>query len=144
MRLATSCLFAVLFALPLTSAFAVDHLVVVGGTGLVYTPSTLTITVGDTVTFSNKATDGGGGFHNVHTYGTSATTLQCSNDCSGGANSTPSSNAWSDTVPFNTVETVTYHCDQHGSVVGGVCSGMCGSITVQAATPVRLQSFEVD
>jgi len=145
MRLATICLLAVLSGLTLTPAFAVDHMVVVGGgAGLAYSPSSLNITVGDTVTFMNKATDGGGGFHNVHTYGTSVTTFQCSNDCLGGANSTPSSNAWSDTVAFNTVETVTYHCDQHGSVVGGVCSGMCGTITVNASTPVHLQSFEVD
>ena len=43
-----------------THAKAVDHVVHVGGAGLVFTPSSIEALVGDTVTFIND-----GGFHNV-------------------------------------------------------------------------------
>ena len=115
-----------------------------GQAALSFNPSTLTIHVNDTVTFSNFQN----GFHNVDSYGGSVTTFRCSNDCSGGSNSSPSSNAWSSTVTFGSAGAVTYHCDQHGAITGSgagaTCSGMCGTITVLSSVPVRLQSFEVD
>ena len=118
------------------SAFgATNHLVVVGGNGLVFTPSTLTIAAGDTVTFTNKPTDGGGGFHNVHAV-SGPTLFQCSVDCS--TTTSPDGSAWSDTITFPTPGTVNYQCDQHAGL------GMVGSITVNPLVPVRLQSFEVD
>lgn len=121
---------AMLFSLAATSAFAADHPVAVGGTSLVFTPNSLTISAGDTVTFTNA-----GGFHNIDSTG-GPTTFKCSVDCI--SNNAPNGTAWSDTVPFPTAGTVTYRCDQHAT------SGMTGSITVNPLVPVRLQSFEVD
>jgi len=119
-----------------TPVFATNHTVVVGGGGLVFTPSTLTINVGDTVTFTNKPADGGGGFHNAHsTSGPAGDQFKCSVDCA--SNSNPNGSAWSDVVAFPAAGTVDYMCDQHGGL------GMVGSITINAL-PVRLQSFDVD
>jgi plastocyanin len=111
-------------------------MVVVGGSGgLVFTPKNLTINAGDTVTFSNKASDGGGGFHNAHST-SGPTSFKCSVDCV--SNNTPNGTSWSDTVTFSTAGTVNYQCDQHAG------SGMTGSITINPSVPVRLQSFDVD
>lgn len=129
-----------LSALPLilvcTPACVTDHVVVVGGTGFVYTPNSLTIQIGDTVTFTNDPVDGGGGFHNVHATG-GPTLFQCSVTCSAGSN-TPNGSAWKQTISFPTAGTVNFQCDQHAGF------GMSGTITVQGTVPVRLQSFEVD
>lgn len=115
-----------------------------GQAALEFNPPTLTIHVNDTVRFTNFQN----GFHNVDSYGASVTTFRCSNDCSGGSNSAPSSNAWISTVTFGSAGAVTYHCDQHGPITGtgasATCSGMCGTISVLSSVPVRLQSFEVD
>lgn len=140
-------LFTTLALLATPGVAATNHTIVVGGgAGLVYTPSALTVQAGDSVTFTNKPADGGGGFHNVDSYGDSVTTFRCSNDCAD--NSGPSSNAWSQTLTFGTPGTVKYHCDQHGGITGtgaaATCAGMCGTITVQAVVPVVLQSFDVD
>jgi plastocyanin len=103
-----------LLALLLVSgaACAATFNVTVGSGGaLAFTPSTLTIHVGDTVTWTNT----GEGFHNV-----------AANDASfrnGGA----SSSAWTFSHTFTSAGTVGYHCEIHG--------GMTGSITVNAATP---------
>ena len=115
-------------------AFATNHTVVVGGAGLVFTPNNLTINAGDTVTFTNKTVDGGGGFHNVDST-SGPTSFKCSVDCV--SNNTPNGAQWSDIVSFPTSGTVTYQCDQHAGL------GMTGMITVNPL-PVRLQSFEVD
>jgi|SRR5450755_2746893 plastocyanin len=117
-------------------AWAATHTVMVGqnsqgAPAFAYNPSTLAITVGDTVTFTNNS----GGLHNVHSTG-GPTAFQCSVDCV--SNNAPNTSAWSDVVTFGTVGTVTYECDQHGQTFG-----MTGSITVQALTPVKLQSFDV-
>lgn len=125
----------VLLGLATAPAFAANHMVVVGGGSLVFTPNTLIINAGDTVTFTNKPADGGGGFHNVDST-SGPTAFKCSVDCVG--NNTPDSSAWSDTVTFPTPGTVNYRCDQHGT------AGMTGTITVNSLVPVRLQSFEVD
>ena len=116
-------------------AWAANHIVIVGrnidgAPAFVFTPSTLTIAVGDTVTFTNNS----GGFHNVDTTG-GPTTFKCSVNCT--TNNTPNVGPWSDTVTFSTAGTVTYQCDTHFDL------GMLGSITVQAPTPVKLQSFGV-
>ena len=123
-----------LFSLATTSAFATNHNVAVGQdsqgmAALAFNPSSLTITAGDTVTFTNA-----GGFHNAHSTG-GPTPFQCSVDCV--SNNTPDGSAWSDVVTFPTAGTVTYQCDQHAG------SGMTGTINVQPM-PVRLQSFDVD
>jgi plastocyanin len=126
----------VLFSLATTSALAVNHTVAVGQNSqgmnaLAFNPSTLTINVGDTVTFTNNS----GGVHNAHSTG-GPTSFQCSVDCV--SNNAPNASAWSDIVTFDTAGTVTYQCDLHGASFG-----MTGTINVQAL-PVRLQSFDVE
>lgn len=119
------------------SAFATNHVVQVGGTtddggyyggstaNLSFSPSSLPINVGDTVTFQNL----GGAPHNVHADDNS---FRCANGCDGdgdGGNGAPSANTWSDTITFNTAGTVNYHCDEHQAM------GMVGSIIVNAVAP---------
>jgi plastocyanin len=82
--------------------------VVAGGAGLVFTPATVTINVGDTVTWTN-----GGGFHNVR-----------SDDGSFG-NSI--SGSWTLSHTYTTAGTFGFHCEAHGSAG----SGMFGTVTVQ-------------
>lgn len=113
-----------LFALP---AFAANHDVAVGGGGFIYTPSELTIAVGDTVTFSNA-----GGFHNVVSDDGAVTSFRCANGCDGtGGNGDAASGAWTATVAFPTAGTIGYYCEIHGGS-GGI--GMSGTIIVEAAT----------
>ncbi|MET0224841.1 MAG: plastocyanin/azurin family copper-binding protein [Dokdonella sp.] len=121
-RLLATGAFALFSAVP---AFAVDHQVTVGGAaGLVYTPDTLTITAGDTVTFTNA-----GGFHNVVSDAGSVTAFRCANGCDAdGGNGDLSSASWSATVTFPTAGSAPYHCQQHQG------AGMVGTITVMPAT----------
>jgi plastocyanin len=117
-QLRTAWLLLLLFS---ASGWATNHTVVVGGSGDVFSPKTLTINAGDTVTFTNT-----GGFHNAHST-SGPTSFDCSNDCAG--NSAPSGSAWSDTLTFPTTGTINYQCDEHASM------GMVGSIIVNAVTP---------
>lgn len=124
---------ALLLLLAASSAWAVDHHVTVGGTSgsggydypvIMYSPSTLTINVGDTVTFTNA-----GGMHNVHADNGS---FRCANGCDGvgTGNGNPSDNAWSSTITFGADtagQQIGFHCDVHGAM------GMTGTITVQGA-----------
>ncbi|HZF07915.1 MAG TPA: Calx-beta domain-containing protein [Thermoanaerobaculia bacterium] len=122
----TAVLCATVLLLVLASApaaYAITADVQVGGSGLVYTPSVVTIHVGDTVRWTNA-----GGFHNAHADDGS---FQCSDSCNNGSNG-PSGNAWSFTHTFNTAGTFLYHCDQHGAPGG---AGMSGQVVVQAAPP---------
>jgi len=99
-----------------TSANAADHAVSVGGSGLTFSPSSLMINKGDTVTFHNA-----GGFHNV------------ASDTGLFRNGSASSSGWTYTTPaFNEIGTFGYHCEIHGAA-GGV--GMAGAITVQDYGP---------
>ena len=116
-----------------TPAFAVNYNITVGGqtTGggygdygttpvLMFSPSSTTINVGDTVTFINS-----GGTHNI--VSDTAGLFRCANGCDGaGGNGTPSSESWRSTVTFNQAGTFGFHCEVHGSM------GMSGSITVNA------------
>ncbi|MDC8014477.1 plastocyanin/azurin family copper-binding protein [Tahibacter soli] len=105
-------------------ATAANHTVRVGGGGLTFTPSTLTIQRGDTVTFSNA-----GGFHNVVA---DSGAFRCAAGCDGaGGNGNLSSAGWSATVAFNTAGTFGYFCDAHGAPG----SGMAGTIIVQGGDP---------
>jgi len=110
----------VLFAVP--AASATNH--VVGANGMQFSPSTLTIKAGDSVTWMNF-----GGSHNVMADDGS---FRCANGCDDtGGDGEVSGAAWSATRTFNTPGTIGYFCQQHGSP--GV--GMFGTITVQAAPP---------
>lgn len=105
-------------------ASAANHIVTVGGAaGNGYSPASLTIKAGDTVTFRNA-----GGFHNVAADDGS---FRCATDCyregytAGGA---PASGEWSQTLTFDAVGTVGYYCTAHGGPGG---AGMSGKIIVQ-------------
>ena len=89
---------------------------------LTFSPKTLTINAGDTVTFKNK-----GGTHNVTNDGG---TWRCAQGCSdAGGNGDVSGALWSFTRTFNTPGTIRFYCEQHGAP-GGI--GMAGSITVNS------------
>ncbi|MBS0582220.1 MAG: hypothetical protein JSS42_03860, partial [Proteobacteria bacterium] len=110
----TSLLSVLLFVA--ASANAADHAVSVGGNGLTFSPSSLTIATGDTVTFHNA-----GGFHNA----VSDTGLFNSGAAS--------SSGWTYTTPaFNTAGNFGYYCQIHGGPGG---AGMSGMITVQDNSP---------
>jgi plastocyanin len=114
---ASSCLIACAAS---STAAAATNFNVMTGPGLAFTPATLTITAGDTVTFQNTAQ----GFHNVHADDNS---FRCANGCDGqGGDGSPSTNPWSFQLAFNTPGTVGYHCEIHGAPG----AGMHGTITV--------------
>jgi plastocyanin len=107
------------------AARAANHNVSAGGAGLFYSPSTVTIQAGDTVTWSNA-----GGGHNVisDTNGL----FRCANGCDGaGGNGEVSDADWHATVQFNTAGTFGYHCEAHG----GRGTGMHGTVIVEGAPP---------
>lgn len=95
-----------------------------GGANLTFSPATLEITAGDTVTFVNR-----GGFHNVAADDGS---FRCAQGCDGsGGDGNASSLPWSATVTLSTPGSVGYHCEIHG--VPGL--GMFGTITVDPQPP---------
>ena len=96
--------------------------------GLVFTPSTLTITVGDTVRWTNT-----GGNHNV---------IADDNSFTSGP---PSTTPWVYEFVFTSVGVNPYYCVVHGGP-GGV--GMSGVITVENATGIiedgiTIEDFEL-
>lgn len=104
---------------------ASNHAIAVGGGGLIFTPSTLTVSVGDTVTFTNA-----GGFHNAVADPDAVTQFRCANGCDGdgtGGSGDPSGSSWAAMVAFPTAGSVPYHCEVHGGPGG---AGMSGTITV--------------
>lgn len=83
-----------------------------------FSPAVITVTVGDTVTWTRRQ-----GFHNV-----------AADDGSfrlGDANGNPSSTWSTVSHTFNTVGTFRYYCELHGSPGGG---GMSGMVVVEADT----------
>ena len=83
-----------------------------------FSPSTVTIVPGGTVTFVNL-----GGEHNVTADDGS---FRCANGCDGsGGNGTPATNAWSVTITFPDAGSVPYNCEVH------VAEGMTGTVIVQ-------------
>lgn len=111
---------------------------VTANSNMTFTPSSLSIAAGDTVTFKN-----GGGLHNVASDPGAVTTFRCANGCDGaGGNGDPSSDAWSAVVTFRTAGTIGYFCEIHGAP-GGI--GMAGKITVSGAVVVaRRCDFDAD
>ena len=88
---------------------------------LAFSPATLTIGAGDSITFTNL-----GGGHNVHADDNS---FRCANGCDdSGGNGAVSANSWTFTRTFNTAGTIGFHCDAHAGM------GMTGSIVVNAVT----------
>ena len=113
----------VVFALLTANANAANWTVNVGGAQLAYAPATLTITAGDSVTFTNL-----GGFHNV---AADDGAFRCAQNCNGSGGD-PDSTLWSSTVTLASPGTVGYHCEVHGAAG----QGMFGTITVQPAPPI--------
>jgi plastocyanin len=128
-------LIGLLLVLGSGSAFAVGHLVNVGGAQQVFTPQFITVTEGDTVTFVNK-----GGSHNVIADDKS---FSCAMGCDGdghGGSGKPSAASWTATITLSTPGDVGYYCEVHGKPG----ADMYGIIHVNAVVPIRLQSFGVD
>jgi len=112
--------FAALLLLCASPAFATNW-EVDAQSNMTFSPATLTINAGDTVTFKNK-----GGEHNVVA---NDGTFKCSSTCSDtGGSGNPVTGAWSFTRTFNTPGTFGYYCEAHGAP--GV--GMNGTITINA------------
>lgn len=124
---AMRCGLGMLLWLCASTLMAANFQVTAGGSGFVFTPRTLTVQVGDTVTFRNA-----GGFHNVVSQ---SANFRCAEGCdSNGGNGDPSSSGWSVTLTFNRPGTFDFYCEPHGSP--GV--GMAGTVTVQGAAAANL------
>ena len=136
----TTTTLGILAALGLFSAGAfagTTHNVTVGGAGNTFSPVSISIAAGDTVTWTYA---GGAAPHNVTSDPGAVTAFRCANGCDGaGGDGTPSATGWTSTVTFPTAGTIAYFCEIHGAA-GGI--GMHGTVTV--TVPVDLQSFEVD
>ncbi len=109
------------------AVMAAGFVVNVGGAQNQFSPQTLTIDPGDSVTFINK-----GGFHNVVADDDS---FRCAQGCDGqpGGNGAASSALWIASITLTQPGKVGYFCEIHGAP--GV--GMFGTITVRgtAAAP---------
>ncbi len=107
-----------------------DDVTVTANGNFTFSPSTVTINAGDTVTFRN-----GGGFHNVAADDGS---FRCADGCgsSGGA----SSSNWQFTHTFDEPGSYGYHCEVHGQPG----SGMYGTVIVRAGSgtaPIPLGGY---
>lgn len=101
--------------------------VIVGGNGLTFSPQTIDINAGDTVTFLNF-----GGLHNVDADDGS---FRCAQGCDGdghGGSGNPSGQLWSVSIDFPNAGTIGYFCETHGAPG----SGMFGTIHVLGTPPV--------
>jgi plastocyanin len=122
MRLLSLCLLLALAP----GANAATFIVNVGGAKNGFNPQTVTIAVGDTVTFVNK-----GGDHNVNADNGS---FRCARGCDGdgmGGNGSPSTSNWVASITFGNAGNVGYFCETHG--MPG--AGMYGTVVVQGQTP---------
>ena len=114
-------------------AFATSQTVTVGtgANGMGFSPLTVTVNKGETVTFT-YAGNGVAGAHNVHADNNS---FRCAKGCDGdgnGGNGNLSNSAWSATVTFNTAGSFRYYCEAHGAP-GGL--GMSGTVVVNDVAP---------
>jgi plastocyanin len=109
-----SLVLAASLALALLPASPASAAVIVRGSGRTWSPATVTISRGGAVRW--KAVSGS---HFVHSYGGGWTYAHAL----GTGTTTPART-------FNRAGTFRFYCTIHGSVVGGVCSGMCGKIVV--------------
>src|SRR3954451_13658970 len=103
-------LFALCAAFLCANVAANTVIVNVGGSaGLVFSPPTITVNVGDTVTFVNK-----GGVHNaVADDGSFRCARGCDGDGHNGSGNASNSN-WVASVTMDTAGTVGYFCEVHG------------------------------
>ncbi len=111
-------LLGIVLMFALACAHATDHTVTVGPNNtLTFSPATVTIAAGDTVTFRNST-----GSHNV---ASDTGLFRCATSCSGSGGNV-SGGAWSSTVTFNNPGTFGYFCEAHGSPG----AGMAGKVVV--------------
>lgn len=111
MKCSKSCTALVLMAAGALPARAATHDVTVGP-GLVFSPATLSIQVGDTVTWTNA-----GGLHNVAANDSS---FRCAEGCDDdGGNGNVSNESWSFSRIFNTPGTIDYVCELHAPTMAG-------------------------
>lgn len=115
--------------------WAANHTVTVGGSaGNVFTPSSLDVLVGDTVTFTNA-----GGFHNVASVNQdpgAGFTFRCAVDCT--SDNAGSNASWSAVItipPSAGHADIPYLCEVHGQQMSGI---------LRVTNPVSLQSFSID
>lgn len=106
-----------------SSCFAADVTVTANG-NLTFSPASVTINKGDTVTFKNSGSLG----HNVIATDGS---FCCSTTCKTGQTSCALAGNFSSTMTFSTPGTFGYFCSAHGTPT----SGMHGSITVNDTAP---------
>jgi plastocyanin len=117
-----------IFLLAGAPAFAANQTVTVGPNNtLTFSPATVTINAGESVTFTYA---GGNMPHNVAADDGS---FRCAKGCDGaGGNGNATSAAFSFTRTFNTAGTFRYYCEIHGAP-GGI--GMAGKVVVNAVAP---------
>lgn len=118
-----------------TSAWAANHNVAVGGSaGFVFTPASLDVLVGDTVTFTNA-----GGFHNVASTNQNpgaGFTFRCAVDCAGNGGGSDATWTAVITIPESAGHSdIPYLCEVHGQQMSGI---------LRVTNPVSLQSFSID
>jgi plastocyanin len=123
------------------SAHAANVIVNVGGARLLFSPQTVTIQVGDTVTFVNK-----GGFHNVVADDNS---FRCARGCDGqpNGNGNPSNSNWVASLTLNTPGTIGYFCEVNGPTAsstpevpsGSGAGGVLLALLLTGAAGLRLR-----
>jgi len=125
-RARSVALFAIMLAMALVSlgAHANTAYVIVGGQGLFFSPQSIDISPGDTVTFLNF-----GGVHNVVADdGSFRCAHGCDNDGHGGSGAA-TGQLWFVSIVFPTAGRVGYFCETHGAPG----TGMFGTINVIGA-----------
>jgi len=111
-----------LVVLAATPAVATNYVVQVAVGGPFFTPKTLTINVGDSVTWHHVNGD-----HPSNVVATDKS-FRCAEGCDGqGGNGNPNGGEWSFTLTFTTPGIVNYYCEE------GLANGMTGKITVNAS-----------
>jgi plastocyanin len=107
---------AVVATVVVVPAHAVSQDVVAASEDTVFMPKTITINVGDTVTFKHSAGDFA---HNVD-FDDGSYTMPAA----------PDANSWKNSRTFTQTGTFLYHCDMHGGPGG---QGMSGKVVVVAS-----------
>ncbi len=119
---------AVIVALTISvvPAIGVDRTVNAGGGSNIFTPSSVTVAVGESVTWNNA-----GGTHNV-----------AFDDGSFTDPVAPSSAGWTAQRTFSAEGTFSYHCQLHGGMVGTVVVGSGATTSTSTAPTVAVTTTE--
>lgn len=109
-------MFAIAVAVAIMAHAHAATYVVTANPDMTFTPANITIYKGDKIRFENA-----GGLHNLIADDGS---FACGFNCN--TNTAPSDRPWVYTIPFNSLGTFGYYCEQHGDL----SSGMRGAVTV--------------